>query len=93
MVHARVSGGLPVQAQVNAASMPVSTVCGLGSDKSLGPTTENKDRELHLKKNPHTHTHNYSTKHVSLMTVPPENTAFDAICLDAQVQLVMPVHH
>lgn len=53
LVHARVSGGLPVQAQVNAASMPVSTVCGLGSDNSLGPTTEKKTRQNSIKK---THT-------------------------------------
>lgn len=37
-VQARVSGGFPVHAQVNAASIPVSTVIGLGSDRSLGPT-------------------------------------------------------
>lgn len=61
LVHARVSGGLPVQAQVNAASMPVSTVCGLGSDKSLGPTTENTRRRVAFKK---THTHNIAQLYV-----------------------------
>lgn len=38
LVQARVRGGFPVHAQVNAASMPVSTVMGFGSDSSLGPT-------------------------------------------------------
>lgn len=37
-VQARVRGGFPVHAQVKAASIPVSTVIGLGSDSSLGPT-------------------------------------------------------
>lgn len=37
-VQARVRGGFPVHAQVKAASIPVSTVIGLGSDRSLGPT-------------------------------------------------------
>lgn len=37
-VQARVRGGFPVQAQVKAASIPMSTVIGLGSDSSLGPT-------------------------------------------------------
>lgn len=89
MVHARVSGGLPVQAQVNAASMPVSTVCGLGSDNSLGPTTE-RTRQSSVFKIKYTHAYNYSIKHVALLT-PPQNAAFDAICLKAHLQLVMPV--
>lgn len=37
-VHARVRGGFPVHAHVKAASMPMSTVMGLGSDSSRGPT-------------------------------------------------------
>lgn len=37
-VHARVRGGFPVHAHVKAASMPVSTVMGFGSDSSRGPT-------------------------------------------------------
>lgn len=37
-VQARVRGGFPVHAQVKAASIPVSTVIGLGSDSNLGPT-------------------------------------------------------
>lgn len=37
-VQARVRGGFPVHAHVKAASVPVSTVIGLGSDSSLGPT-------------------------------------------------------
>lgn len=37
-VQARVRGGFPVHAQVKAASIPMSTVIGLGSDSSLGPT-------------------------------------------------------
>lgn len=37
-VHASVRGGFPVHAHVKAASMPVSTVMGLGSDSSRGPT-------------------------------------------------------
>lgn len=81
LVHARVSGGLPVQAQVKAASMPMSTVCGLGSDSSLGPTTD-RTRQSSVKKtqkNPH----NYNTKRVSLMTTSPVN---------AHVRIVMPVH-
>ena len=47
-VHARVRGGFPVHAQVKAASMPISTIIGLGSDSSLGPTmvkqTANKNQ-------------------------------------------------
>ena len=42
LVQARVSGGFPVQPQVKAASIPVSTVMGLGSDRSLGPTVEER---------------------------------------------------
>lgn len=38
LVQARVRGGFPVHAQVKAASIPISTVIGLGSDSSLGPT-------------------------------------------------------
>lgn len=38
LVQARVSGGFPVQEQVKAASVPMSTTMGLGSDSSLGPT-------------------------------------------------------
>lgn len=38
LVQARVRGGLPVHAHVKAASIPMSTVIGLGSDSSLGPT-------------------------------------------------------
>lgn len=38
LVQARVSGGFPVQEQVKAASIPMSTTMGLGSDSSLGPT-------------------------------------------------------
>lgn len=38
LVQARVRGGFPVHAQVNDASIPISTVIGFGSDSSLGPT-------------------------------------------------------
>lgn len=38
LVQARVRGGFPVHAQVKAASIPISTVIGFGSDSSLGPT-------------------------------------------------------
>lgn len=37
-VQASVRGGFPVHAQVKAASIPISTVIGFGSDSSLGPT-------------------------------------------------------
>lgn len=44
-VQARVRGGFPVQAQVKAASIPVSTVIGFGSDSSLGPTSVKQRRK------------------------------------------------
>lgn len=43
-VQARVRGGFPVHAQVKAASIPMSTVIGLGSDSSLGPTRVKQHR-------------------------------------------------
>lgn len=45
LVQARVKGGFPVHAQVKAASIPISTVIGLGSDSSLGPTTVKQHRQ------------------------------------------------
>ncbi len=45
LVQASVRGGFPVQAQVNAASIPISTVIGLGSDSSLGPTRVKQHRQ------------------------------------------------
>lgn len=44
-VQARVRGGFPVHAQVKAASIPISTVIGLGSDSSLGPTRVKQCRQ------------------------------------------------
>lgn len=45
LVQARVRGGFPVHAQVKAASIPISTVIGLGSDSSLGPTRVKQRRK------------------------------------------------
>lgn len=45
LVQARVRGGFPVHAQVKAASIPISTVIGLGSDNSLGPTRVENHRK------------------------------------------------
>lgn len=49
LVQASVRGGLPVQEQVKAASIPMSTVWGLGSVSSLGPTAKSKNREFTLR--------------------------------------------
>lgn len=45
LVQARVRGGFPVHAQVNAASIPISTVIGFGSESSLGPTRVKQHRQ------------------------------------------------
>lgn len=45
LVQARVRGGFPVHAQVKAASIPMSTVIGFGSDSSLGPTRVKRHRQ------------------------------------------------
>lgn len=45
LVQASVRGGFPVHAQVKAASIPMSTVMGLGSDNSLGPTKVKQRRQ------------------------------------------------
>ncbi len=44
-VQASVRGGFPVHAQVKAASIPISTVIGFGSDSSLGPTRVKQNRQ------------------------------------------------
>lgn len=48
LVQARVKGGLPVHAHVKAASIPVSTVIGLGSDNNLGPTMDEADSPVKI---------------------------------------------
>lgn len=48
LVQARVRGGLPVHAHVKAASIPVSTVMGLGSDNNLGPTRDKTDSPVKI---------------------------------------------